>query len=160
MKILVVSDSHGLDTHLLAVIDRVKPIDLFIHCGDYGRFDEYAESFTECPVEMVCGNGDYCSPYPGETIVQAGSHKLFVTHGHAYGVKSGLSRLAERARTLGADVALYGHTHIPEQREIDGITIINPGSISLPRQTGRIPSFAIIELDDKENLHFTIKHIE
>ena len=160
MKILVVSDSHGFDTHLMSVIDRVKPIDLFIHCGDYGSFDEYAESFTECPVEIVCGNCDYCSPYPGETLVTAGTHKLFVTHGHAYGVKSGLSRLAERATALNADVAIYGHTHMPEKREINGITILNPGSISLPRQAGRLPSFAIIEVDEKNILHFTINYLE
>ena len=160
MKILVVSDSHGFDTFLMSVIDRVKPIDLFIHCGDYGDFDEYAESFTECPVELVSGNCDYCSPYPGETLISLEGHKLFVTHGHAYGVKGSLDRLGRRAKELGADVALFGHTHMPELREVDGVTLLNPGSISLPRQNGRQPSFAIIELDSRNEIHFTIKYVE
>ena len=60
--------------------------------------------------------------------MQVGKNKLFVTHGHAYGVKSGLGRLAERAKTLGADVVLYGHTHIPEQREIEGGDTVSDSS--------------------------------
>ena len=44
--------------------------------------------------------------------------------------------------------------------EADGITIMNPGSISLPRQPGRIPTFATIDVDKEGELHFTINELK
>ena len=34
IKILVVSDSHGARRHLQEIIDRERPFDYLIHCGD------------------------------------------------------------------------------------------------------------------------------
>ena len=146
-------------TNFFEVLERVKPIDMLIHCGDLEELDDYISGFVTCPVEMVRGNCDFCSPLPGETTICAKNHRIFVTHGHMYGVKMGLQHLADRAKTLGADIALYGHTHMPILTEIDGVTILNPGSLSEPRQYGRKPSFAVIEIDDRGEAHFTIKYL-
>ena len=53
---------------------------------------------------------------------------VFCCHGHRYGVKSGLARLAARAKELGCEVALYGHTHRAAVEEVDGVLCVNPGS--------------------------------
>lgn len=47
-----------------------------------------------------------------------------------YSVKTTLSRLAKRAKELDCRIALYGHTHEARESEIDGVTLINPGTLS------------------------------
>ena len=34
MKVLIISDTHRRDDRFLALIERIKPIDMLIHCGD------------------------------------------------------------------------------------------------------------------------------
>ena len=53
--------------------------------------------------------------------------RLFLTHGHKFSPES-LPPLAK------GDVFVYGHTHIPVLREQDDITILNPGSVSIPKE--------------------------
>lgn len=75
---------------------------------------------------------------------------IYITHGHLYGVKSSRHQLAKRAQTLGATIALYGHTHVAKIERIDNIHCINPGSIAYPR--GNIwASYCIISLSNSEN---------
>ena len=74
--------------------------------------------------------------------------RIFVTHGHAYGVKSGLGRLIDKAESVGADIALYGHSHIPDLTYMRGISAFNPGSISMPRQEGRRCTYGTIEISE------------
>ena len=49
-----------------------------------------------------------------------------------YGVKTLLGVLAHEAKEKGCDVALYGHTHRADICEMDGVTLINPGSLRYP----------------------------
>ena len=104
MRILVVSDTHGYNTNLFGLLGKIKPIDMLIHCGDSGDLSDYIEEFTDCPVVMVRGNCDYCCPLRGDELVDVKGKRIFVTHGHAYGVKSGLSRLFDKAEEAGAEV--------------------------------------------------------
>ena len=53
--------------------------------------------------------------------------RLFLTHGHIYSEQN-LPKLA------AGDAFFYGHTHIPVAKKSGNITIINPGSISLPKE--------------------------
>jgi len=55
--------------------------------------------------------------------------KILCCHGHKYGVKSTLTRLAAHAKELGCDVALYGHTHRANSEIVDGVLCLNPGSL-------------------------------
>ena len=81
-------------------------------------------------------------------------------------VKGTLSALAAAARERGADIALFGHTHLRLERylppERDGerpLWLFNPGSISRPRE-GR-PSYGIIDiLRDDERLDVLLSHAE
>jgi predicted phosphodiesterase len=59
-------------------------------------------------------------------------------------VESGAQTIAAAARSAGAEAALFGHTHVPQTCTLDGIFVLNPGSVSRPRS--RIgPSFAVLE---------------
>ncbi|AUS96673.1 YfcE family phosphodiesterase [Clostridium thermosuccinogenes] len=53
--------------------------------------------------------------------------RLFLTHGHIYG-ESNLPKLK------AGDVLIYGHTHIPKAEKRGDIYIINPGSITFPKE--------------------------
>jgi len=70
--------------------------------------------------------------------------KLFLTHGNAYNVGEGFKTLAAAARTNNAEAALFGHTHVPHCEMLDGILLLNPGSIGRPRSKVG-PTFAVLE---------------
>ena len=120
MKILVVSDSHGRNTNLIEIVKKVSPIDMMIHLGDFCGTATAIENMVKCPVHMVAGNNDYSSTYPREKVITIGKHRIFMTHGHLYGVKSGRENLIAHAKKALPDVdfVLYGHTHLPENRYI------------------------------------------
>ena len=81
-----------------------------------------------------------------------------MTHGHYYGVNAGTSRLVARAKELECDVAMYGHTHIPDIEYHGNLTVVCPGSLTEPRQMGRIPTYAIME--ERPDKKIDIKIIE
>jgi putative phosphoesterase len=42
------------------------------------------------------------------------------------------ARLREVLNGVAADIVVAGHTHIQDEREIDGIRFVNPGSVGMP----------------------------
>ncbi len=66
--------------------------------------------------------------------------KIFLTHGHIYNPEN-MPKLNK------GDIFVSGHTHIPVLEEKNGIYIINPGSISLPKGDN-LPSYAIYEQNE------------
>lgn len=142
MKWLVFSDSHRANiTDMLALIDEEKP-DAVAHLGDLvSDVEDIHFVYPELPVYNVRGNNDWGDDEtPNSMVVQAGCVRLFLTHGHLYGVRRNTERLAEAAREKDCQVALYGHTHRAEVHQEDGILVANPGSISMP-YTAEPPSY-------------------
>ena len=54
---------------------------------------------------------------------------------------------------------MFGHTHRPFFLQKDGMTILNPGSLSFPRQEGRRSSYMIMEVDEDGKLSFEQKYL-
>ena len=160
MKILIVSDTHGHERNLKKVIEKVGQTDLFIHLGDIEGHEDYIEALADCPVHMVSGNNDFFSDLPREEEFQLGRYRVLITHGHYYGVSVGTDRLKEEARSRNIDIVMYGHTHRPEIDIDDHVTVLNPGSLSYPRQWGRKPSYMRMEIDREGEAHYTINYIE
>ncbi len=146
MRILVVSDSHGRWGCLLDVINKQPTAELVIHLGDGAGDVTDIMTMHKKPVVSVEGNCDFCTSAPPLKLIEAGGKKIFATHGHLYGVKKDTRRLSEAARERGADICLYGHTHTAELTFEDGLYIINPGSIAVPRDGKR--SYATIDITD------------
>lgn len=159
MKVLVISDSHGRNTYLDRVIKKAGPFDMLLHLGDLEGSEEYIQSAAGCPVEMVSGNNDYFTSIDREKLIEIGGYKIFMTHGHRYQVNFGVDILKEAARERGAVIALFGHTHVPVI-EYGGVIAVNPGSISQPRQPGRIPTYIIMEIDRFGEIHFTLNYVK
>lgn len=147
MKILVLSDSHGFARRALKVAAREQDADACIFLGD-GREDAdlLHESYPNLPLYRVIGNTDYASDDPYTGLAPFAGHLVFYTHGHTFGVRSGHEALWQAAKAAGADVALYGHTHVGVAEDMGGILIANPGSIGLPRD-GKGYSYGILTLE-------------
>ena len=88
-----------------------------------------------------------------------GNNRIFVTHGHYYGVSMDVSGVVDEARDRGCNIALFGHTHKPFLEDIDGILTLNPGSLTYPRQRGRRPSYAVLEMDEKGKMTAEIRYL-
>ena len=157
MKILIVSDTHRNHDNLDIVLGQEKPLDLLIHLGDAEGCEDYIEAMAECPVEVVAGNNDFFSSLPYEQEIKIGKYKIFLTHGHYYYVNAGISRIHSEGITRGADIVMFGHTHRPLLERIEDMIILNPGSISYPRQEGKNPSYIVMEVDKAGEVHVSLE---
>lgn len=125
---VVLSDSHGRTSALKKIMPLFGENDYIIHLGD-GSADLRA-TFSEYPQKTyICkGNCDF-SYGAEEFIIEEEGLRILCCHGHRYGVKSSLARLAAYAKQMGCDIALYGHTHRAAIETVDGVLCVNPGSI-------------------------------
>ncbi len=71
-------------------------------------------------------NCDFGALEPLDGLAAFDGVVVFYTHGHLYGVKYDLDTLADAAAARGANVALFGHTHIPVAEERGGVFLFNP----------------------------------
>lgn len=161
MKILIISDTHRRHQLILKAIGMEAPFDALIHCGDIeGSIDDILPE-PDYPVTVVRGNMDN-SPwlfYEDEEIVEARGHRIFVTHGHTHGVNWGLSDLKAAAKENACDVICYGHLHVPEILQEDGLLIINPGSLAKPRQSSPKPTYCVLHIDEAGRMDAEIKFL-
>lgn len=141
-------------------MEKVGKIDLLVHCGDVEGSEYLISEAAGCPVEMVQGNNDYFSSLPRETEFLIGDYKVWVTHGHNYYVSMGYEILKEEARSREVDIVMCGHTHRPVIEQERDLTLINPGSLSYPRQEGRVPSYVLMEIDQKGVAHYTLNFLK
>ncbi|MDO5155450.1 MAG: metallophosphoesterase [Eubacteriales bacterium] len=155
MRILVISDSHGKNDEVKQVIEQVGHIDMFIHLGDIERGPDYIRDLAGCECHMVAGNNDYDISLPASEEFEIAGKKIFITHGHRFYVGGGVGNLREYAIQNGYDLVMYGHTHVPFMERGEKVTIINPGSLSYPRQDGRKKTFMIVEVDKDGIFHYS-----
>lgn len=160
MRVLVVSDSHGSNVFLNRALEEAGEIDFFMHLGDLEGSEHFIETFVDCPTALISGNNDYFSQLDHELEFELEGHHIFMTHGHRYNIYAGVDRLREEGEARGADIVLFGHTHCPYIEETDDMVLINPGSISRPRQEGRIPTYVILDLFENGEVNVELFHIK
>ncbi|MCD7742197.1 MAG: metallophosphoesterase [Ruminococcus sp.] len=146
MRLIVFSDTHGSFSAAREIVERNQDVYTFIFLGDGEReIDKLRIVYPEKLILNVAGNCDYNSFTPNSDLYNAGKVKVFFTHGHRFGVKYDKTKLYEKAREVGASVALFGHTHERYYEYRDGIHLLNPGSAACPRD-GRSPSYAFVDI--------------
>lgn len=160
MRILIVSDTHRRHTNLERVLRKIGHLDLMIHLGDAEGEEDYIESIAGCPVEIIAGNNDFFSRLDKEKELMIGKYRVLLTHGHYYYVTVGTESIKDDARARGMDIVMFGHTHRPCIEQDAGITALNPGSISFPRQEGRKPSYILMEIDKNGEAHYTLNYLK
>lgn len=142
MRILAVSDTHG-DLYSLRCAVRQQPkAEIVLHMGDGEReLAELKMEFTDRMIVGVRGNCDWGSASPDTQELILEGKKIFLTHGHLYQAKMGLSTIIGTARDRKAHILLFGHTHTPYQAYEEGLYILNPGSLS-----GADASYGIVDI--------------
>lgn len=158
MRILVVSDTHR---HIKAVLKLLKGnhgFDRIFHLGDLVSDAIDIESLCGIHVDYVTGNCDWGDSHgPNKKIVVLANKKIYLCHGHREHVKSGDRILRQMIRQEGYDIALYGHTHSANISWEGDSLIMNPGSISLPRD-GKA-SYGVINIEDDGTIRSNIMRI-
>lgn len=151
MRLLFISDIHGVPSALEAALDKASAIgydkivllgDLLYHGPRNGVPDFYDPvkvakilNGLKNSIVAVRGNCDaevdqmmFEFPMMADySILDAGKEVFFLTHGHHWNEC--------KIPPVGIGTVLaHGHTHIPENKLLEcGIRIFNPGSVSLPK---------------------------
>lgn len=148
MKLAVVSDTHGRVDLIVNAIKAEDKVGKIIHLGDCTQDVRAIEEETDIEVISVRGNCDMLDvETPLERFFEIEGVRILAVHGHKYNVKYGHERIYYRALELGANIVLYGHSHVVSIEKARGIYLINPGSPTLPRSSyGK--SYIILDIDD------------
>lgn len=144
MKLLVISDSHGNFDRAFKAHQLAGRVDHVIHLGDGAEDARLLEEVLEVPVYRVAGNCDYDPTLPPELTLEFGGCRFLLIHGNRQMVKSGLARLIGRGVEVGANVVLYGHTHLAGVASAQGMLLVNPGTL----KAGFQGSYAIVTVED------------
>lgn len=140
---IVISDSHGHGENLAALSRLFEECDYIFHLGD-GRGDmrEIEKKYPKKTYSLR-GNCDFCAGLR-EVEVEIEGVKIFACHGDAYRVKSEPYTLAKEAKSRGASVALYGHTHRPLVEEAEGVILVCPGTMKSPLHFGGSYAYLVV----------------
>ena len=72
----------------------------------------------------------------------------------------GTEELGTDARENGCDIARYGHTHRPDvDWSHEGVLVLNPGSISYPRQQDHRASYMIVQLEPERMPDVELRYV-
>lgn len=171
MKYLFASDIHGSAYYCRKLLDafREKQAERLVLLGDllyHGPRNDLPREYA--PKEVIAllnehknkiyavrGNceaevdqmvlefpvmADYC-------ILSVDGRTFYATHGHIYN-QDNLPPLQE------GDILIHGHTHVLKAQQMDGYILLNPGSVSIPKE-GNPATYAVLE-----NSIFTIKDFD
>jgi putative phosphoesterase len=146
-RVAVISDTHlprGSRALSQECLDRLAAADMILHGGDVTEAPVLDALGELGPLHAVYGNmdsADLRATLPKEHVVDVEGVRIGMVHipGPAAGRSA---RLA--ARFPNCDAVVYGHTHIPEVTQEDGVWILNPGS---PTERRKAPHRSMLELD-------------
>ena len=145
--LLILSDSHGNAQGIADLLPLIAENDYVVHLGDGAGDMRQARSLYPEKVYACGGNCDFFSALPEDGEIEIEQVKIYFCHGHKYGVKNHLYALAEETKRRGCEIALYGHTHIAQITEVDGVTLINPGSLRYSVGKGGSYCYLVINKD-------------
>jgi len=159
MKILFISDIHGISDNLKIIENKIKEenIDKLVCLGDLYYFGpsyegkskinskEVFEFLTKYSDILICmmGNCDSnvdikASDFPisnGISLINTDGLDIYITHGNEYSFEKN-----KKFNRMG--ILVYGHEHIPYIKKNENMIYVNVGSISLPKNNSN-PTYAI-----------------
>ncbi|MBQ5951464.1 MAG: metallophosphoesterase [Lachnospiraceae bacterium] len=160
MRIVIVSDTHGRNDNFKKLMKTCGGADAVVHLGDVYMDANSFRKLCPYPLYIVRGNGDFLGDLPKEETAQFGKYKCLLIHGHDRAVYRGALPLFYEAKERGFDVVMFGHTHRPSVQTQEGVTVLNPGSLSFPRQENGRPSWILMDIDDKGEAHYNINYLD
>lgn len=151
MKILIASDIHGSALYCGKLTERYEKEnaarllllgDLLYHGPRNDLPDGYFPKkvipmLNELKNDILCVRGN-CDTEVDQMVLdfpiladyallEVFGKTIFATHGHVFNENS-LPPLKN------GDILLHGHTHVPKCEDVGNVTIINPGSVSIPKE--------------------------
>lgn len=141
MEFIVCSDNHGNSKVLTEILNAYPQAECFIHCGDNELSNEFMKPFT-----AVTGNNDYFYHYPEKLVTQVGQLRILILHGHTMPYGRRVQAMVDLAKSLNCTVVCTGHTHVYMDDTVDGIRVLNPGSLFYNRD-GTPPCYMHVETD-------------
>ncbi len=134
------SDSHGARYNVSKLVGDCEVSDKVVFLGD--GLGDLIELFEfDDKIIKVAGNCDFTLSVSKKVVFEVEGVRFLAVHGDLFGVKSSLDRLVQFAKQNECKVVLFGHTHKPVVKEVDGVTLINPGTLS---RYGDSETFAFI----------------
>ncbi|GMQ59452.1 phosphodiesterase [Vallitalea sediminicola] len=151
MKLLFISDIHGSSYYAAKAIQKFKEesADYIILLGDilyHGPRNSLPKEYepkkviqvlNELKEKIICVRGN-CDAEVDQMVLEFpimsdyniifhNNKRIFATHGHLFNE-------ANMPPIDDGDILIHGHTHIPVAKKVDNKYILNPGSISLPKE--------------------------
>ncbi len=153
MKVVVCSDSHGHWRNLQKVIDDNRDADYILHLGD---LCEDKENYPELTV--IRGNNDYDWDLPLQIIADYNGLRVLAMHSHTIYSYKRVDELAKLAKKNKCQIAFYGHTHVPDDRMVNGVRVMNPGSLMYNRDGSPVGYF-ILTIEDKDHYQVVFEQL-
>lgn len=146
-KIGIISDTHGLLRP--EVSEALKGCDAILHGGDINSAQILNELNEIAPTYAVRGNNDkeWAENLPETISVELFGIRFFMVHNKKY-IPPNLEN---------TDVVVYGHSHKYEEKHVDGMLMLNPGSCG-PRRFTQPITLVVLEAEDDH--FFQVKKIE
>ena len=174
MKIGVMSDTHGSLTYFEKALDVLSDCDVLIHGGDilyHGPRNDIPEGYNpkgliskinsldniiiargncDADVDQMVINHPIQSPY---VMSQFGETRIVTTHGYTDSKEDTINK----AKSMGADILILGHTHVKELYLDENLVVLNPGSTSIPKDgTQSVAIIDIIQSEDEIDMNFNL----
>lgn len=156
MKVVVFSDAHGNKELIKRILEYNPDADYVLSLGD----TEMNHSFLlDLDIFAIKGNYPRDGGFVFESILDVEDKKIFMTHGHKYGVNTNMVKLLAKGIKEEVDLVLYGHTHIPKFDSVNGVFYINPGSITSQRVDIK-PSYLILNIEKGKETKYVFRESE
>lgn len=153
MRIGVISDTHlSHRAHKLpdALVEGLQGVDQILHAGDWVSMEIVDLVERIAPCDGVAGNNDgveIVERFGRKKLLELGGFRIGIVHGD--GVRG---TTEERAREVfkqeRPEMIIFGHSHIPYLKQVQGIWMFNPGSPSDKRRQPQY-SYGIVELTEE-----------
>lgn len=142
VKIGIISDTHAriIDEIPVSTRKALSGVDLIIHAGDFTHKAVLDGLQTIGQVKAVRGNMDSIDLkmiLPERDVFEVNGRKIGLIHGS--GAPMGIAERVKKQFT-GVDIIIFGHSHEPCQRYIEGVLLLNPGQA--------MSSFGLLTIND------------
>lgn len=157
MKCLVISDTHGeienIEKAIKIALEKYA-VDTLIFLGDECEdIEQIKNNFKN----VIWVPGVYCKHYidkniPHRKIINFQGIKILISHtlsSHPNDFPDDI-KPEKVISQKEVDMVFYGHTHIPNLEEKNGIIFLNPGHLKHEDKKGYKPSFAIADFINRE----------
>lgn len=136
-RVAILADTHNLLRP--EVIEVLKTCEIILHGGDVSSRKILDELEQIAPVYVVRGNNDkeWAEGMAEEQDITLFGLRIYMVH----------NKKCRKKKLDGTDLFIYGHSHKYEERQVDGILFLNPGSCG-PRRFRLPVTMAVLKVQE------------